>query len=96
MVYYWKVVAIDNFGGATGSNEVFMFSTLNPGDANTDGLVNVGDVVHIINYVFKGGPAPDPLAAGDVNMDCTVDVGDAVFLINYIFREGAAPQPGCA
>jgi hypothetical protein len=29
-----------------------------PGDANNDGDVNIGDAVHLINYVFKGGPAP--------------------------------------
>jgi hypothetical protein len=96
MVYYWKVLASDNFGGVTESQSVFMFSTLNPGDANGDGTVNVGDVVHIINYVFKGGPAPDPLNSGDVNQDCAVDVGDAVYLINFIFRDGAPPEMGCA
>ncbi len=30
------------------------------GDANSDGLLNVSDAVFIINYVFIGGPAPDP------------------------------------
>lgn len=29
-----------------------------PGDANSDGSTNVGDAVFLINYVFKGGPAP--------------------------------------
>jgi len=28
------------------------------GDANCDNAINVGDVVHIVNYVFKGGPEP--------------------------------------
>jgi immune inhibitor A len=96
MEYYWKVLALDDFGAVTQSSQVFMFSTLLSGDANTDGLVNVGDVVFIINYVFRGGPAPDPLKAGDVNLDCTTDVGDAVYLINFIFREGDPPNPGCA
>jgi hypothetical protein len=96
MGYYWKVLAVDQFGGVTQSSQVFMFSTLVPGDANGDGLANVGDAVYIINYVFGGGPPPDPLKSGDVNEDCTVDVGDAVYLINFIFREGPAPNPGCA
>jgi immune inhibitor A len=96
MEYYWKVLAVDNFGGITESDQVFMFSTLMPGDVNDDGLVNVGDVVTLINYIFREGPAPDPLSIGDVNNDCLCNVGDAVYLINFIFREGSPPIFGCA
>jgi hypothetical protein len=28
------------------------------GDANRDGVVDVGDVVYLINYLFKSGPPP--------------------------------------
>lgn len=61
------------------------------GDANGDASVNVGDAVHLIAYVFKGGPAPDPLDAGDANYDGQVNVGDAVYLIAYVFKGGPAP-----
>ena len=61
------------------------------GDANRDGGVNVGDAVYVINYIFKGGPAPAPVAAGDANCDGAVNVGDAVHVINYIFKSGPAP-----
>jgi hypothetical protein len=63
------------------------------GDANGDGLTNVGDVVFVINYVFRGGPAPDPVEAGDANCDDAVNIGDAVSLISYIF--GGGPAPNC-
>jgi hypothetical protein len=53
-------------------------------------------VVYLINYLFKGGPAPNPMAAGDVNGDCVVDVGDVVYMINYLFKGGNPPMPGCA
>jgi len=33
------------------------------GDANADGFTDAGDAVYLINYIFKSGPAPDPLAA---------------------------------
>jgi hypothetical protein len=62
------------------------------GDANCDAGVSVADAVSIINYVFKGGPAPLPYAAGDANCDGVVNVSDAVYLINYIFKGG--PPPG--
>jgi glucose/arabinose dehydrogenase len=63
-----------------------------PGDANNDEFVNVGDAVLVINYVFRGGPAPICHASADANIDCTVNVGDAVYLISYIFKDGASPQ----
>ncbi|MCK5125852.1 MAG: thrombospondin type 3 repeat-containing protein [candidate division Zixibacteria bacterium] len=61
------------------------------GDANGDGDVNVGDAVYLINFAFKGGPAPDPLEAGMANCDDEVNVGDAVYLINFAFKGGPAP-----
>ncbi|MDD4052528.1 MAG: M28 family peptidase [candidate division Zixibacteria bacterium] len=63
------------------------------GDANGDTKVNVGDAVYIITYVFRGGPAPDPMGAGDAYCDGKINVGDAVYLISYIFRSG--PMPCC-
>ncbi len=61
------------------------------GDANSDGSINIGDAVFLINYVFNGGPAPSPLTLGDANDDGGVNIGDAVYLITYIFSGGAAP-----
>ena len=54
---------------------------------------NVGDAVSIINYVFKGGPAPNPIGAADANGDTQINVGDAVWIVNYVFRGG--PKPDC-
>ncbi|MCP4568563.1 MAG: hypothetical protein GY841_13380 [FCB group bacterium] len=65
------------------------------GDVNDDGAVNVGDAVFLINYVFKGGPATDPLCIGDTNDDDAVNVGDAVYLINYVFKNGSPPVESC-
>ncbi|MCK5126326.1 MAG: hypothetical protein KAR42_08715 [candidate division Zixibacteria bacterium] len=63
------------------------------GDANSDGAINIGDAVYVINYAFKGGPAPNPISAGDANCDGNCNVGDAVYLVNYAFKGG--PAPGC-
>ncbi len=62
-----------------------------PGDANGDWVVDVGDVVYTINYLYRSGPDPYMLQAGDVNCDGIVAVGDVVFLINYLFRNGPPP-----
>ena len=63
------------------------------GDANSDSVINVGDAVYLITYIFRSGPPPQPLSAGEVNGDGSVNIGDAVYLITYIFRGG--PHPIC-
>jgi len=72
--------------------------TVNPGtfvrgDANGDGLTNSADITYLINYLFKNGPAPDPLWLGDCNCDGIINSSDVVYLINYLFKGG--PPPGC-
>jgi hypothetical protein len=66
------------------------------GDANGDAVISSADVVFLINYLFIGGPPPNPMAAGDANGDCVVSSADVVYLINYLFIGGPPPQPGCA
>jgi murein tripeptide amidase MpaA len=65
------------------------------GDASGDRALNVGDAVHIITYIFKGGPAPDPLCSADANGDAATNIADAVYLITYIFKSGPAPVEPC-
>jgi hypothetical protein len=61
------------------------------GDVNHDSNIDVGDVVYLINYLFKGGFPPLPFFSGDANDDADVNVGDVVFLVNYLFRGGPSP-----
>ena len=62
------------------------------GDVNSDGSVDVTDVVYLINYLFTEGPPPPwPLTRGDANGDGSVNVTDVVYLINYLFSEGPPP-----
>jgi len=61
------------------------------GDPNSDGKKTVSDVIYLINYLFKGGPAPDPVSLGDANCDDKVTVSDVIYLINYLFKGGDPP-----
>ncbi len=63
------------------------------GDLDGDGLVNVLDIVFIIDFKFKGGPAPEFMDAADVNNDTLVNVLDIVAMINYKFKNG--PNLNC-
>ncbi len=76
-------------------NMPYCFSVRAPtlGDVNSDGVIDVGDVIYVINYLYRNGPAPNPSTIGDVNCDGVVEVGDVVYLINYLYRGG--PSPGC-
>ncbi len=58
------------------------------GDAGGDKAVNIIDISYIINYLYKGGPAPDPIAAANVNGDATLNILDVSYLINYLYRHG--------
>jgi hypothetical protein len=64
------------------------------GDANQDAVIDVGDLVYLINYLYRGGPTPNPPELGDVNLDSLVDIGDIVFLVNYLYKSGAVPCSG--
>lgn len=66
------------------------------GDANGDGSINIADIVFLVAYLFKGGPAPSPLWKADVNGDCKVTIADIVYLVSYLFKGGPPPKRGCA
>jgi len=59
------------------------------GDANSDGLVNVTDIVEIVNSIL-GHPSDkfDPIAA-DVNNDGVINVTDIVSVVNIILSSNA-------
>jgi len=61
------------------------------GDCNDDRIIDVGDAIYLINYLYKMDVAPNPLMAGDVTCDGKVDISDVVYLLNYLFKGGTAP-----
>jgi hypothetical protein len=75
-------------------NLPYCFSVSHPGlgDCNADCVVDVGDVVYLVNYLYLGGTPPYPVEVGDANCDGVVDIGDVVFLINYLYRGGGPPN----
>ncbi len=96
-LYYWRVDAKDQLGLST-AGEIWTFTTASGfvcGDADASTQVSIADAVYIINYIFSGGPAPNPLAAADVDCSGQVSIADVVYIINYIFAGGAAPCAGC-
>jgi hypothetical protein len=64
------------------------------GDIDGDNRVTVGDIVYLINYVFKDGPPPNTMSMADVNNDSRVNIGDIIALINCAFRGQPLNCPG--
>ncbi|MFC1475851.1 hypothetical protein ACFLQW_02475 [Candidatus Zixiibacteriota bacterium] len=65
------------------------------GDCNNNGVVDLTDVIYLIDYAFRDGPAPriDPycpvINRGDLNCDDKINLIDVVVMINYVFHQSA-------
>ncbi len=58
------------------------------GDANSDSVIDIFDVIFIINYKYKDGPTPASLNQIDVDNSGAIDIFDVVYLINYKYKDG--------
>ncbi len=91
--YYWQIVARDSQGDSA-VGPLWSFFFISRGDCDGDGDINVADLLYLVNYLFRSGPAPYPLEVGDVDCDELETVRDAVYLINYLFKSGFPPACG--
>jgi len=92
--------SIDIAAGSTMDSLYILFNEnalpVTCGDADDSKAINLLDVTHLINYLYKGGPPPTPYAcAGDANMTINVNILDATHLINYLYKGGPPPIDGC-
>jgi hypothetical protein len=98
--YYWRVNSTNGCKTGDWSQRSFRVE-LCPveltGDVNVNGVRTSADVIYMVNYVFKGGPPPLPVAgAGDVNCDGSVTSADIIYLVNHVFKSGPAPCDVCS
>ncbi|MFN0058523.1 MAG: hypothetical protein ACKVX7_08705 [Planctomycetota bacterium] len=62
------------------------------GDANSDSLMNIADVLFLLGTLFGGGPASTCVDAADANDDGTINIGDPLSVLNTLFL-GTGPLP---
>jgi hypothetical protein len=64
-----------------------------PGNCNSDVDINMLDILYLIAYLYKGGPAPTPyaLCSGDPDCNCANNMLDILHLISYLYKGGPAP-----
>ncbi|MFN0059206.1 MAG: hypothetical protein ACKVX7_12160 [Planctomycetota bacterium] len=68
------------------------------GNSNSDAAVNIADSIHILQYLFNGGPAAACPDAADANNDSQIDIADAISVLYYLFSGGPIlphPYPQC-
>jgi len=87
--------------GGPGDGSAVM-TTLN-GDVNGDQRIDVSDPIHLMNFLFMGGPSPAPLACepfaavqnGDIDGSGAYEITDPIRLLDYLFQGGPEPVEGC-
>ena len=60
----------------------FAESSANIGDINSDGTINVQDIIILVNVILSG----ENNALADINDDGNIDVLDIVVIINIILQ----------
>lgn len=79
--------------GVFGYTDIVQFAC---GDVDGSGNITASDIVTLINYVFKGGPAPSPdPALADVNCSRITTAADIIWLVNFVFKSGSPPCTNC-
>ncbi len=69
---------------------------IKPGDINGEGHINLGDIIYLVNYLFKNGSEPVNKQMADVNVDCVIDLSDLLNIVSYVFKSGPSLLPGCS
>jgi hypothetical protein len=102
---YQYVLVAENDAGAYSPHSVIV--TYNPlsasccvgfrgnvtGDA--EDVIDIQDIVFLVTYMFKHGPAPPCLDEANVDGSAggVIDITDLVYLAQYSFRAGPQPPP---
>ena len=65
--------------------------SVNLGDANCDGFVDITDAIVIVDYSLGKEPKPFSYVNADMNKDNIVELADAFIIIDYVLGKNTAP-----
>jgi hypothetical protein len=55
------------------------------GDVNRDGQIDIADLIYLIDFQFRSGPAPLMLESADMDKSGFLDISDLMMLIDQMF-----------
>ena len=61
----------------------FEYDDLIFGDVNSDGILNVVDLIAVVNIILG---AANPTSSADVNSDGIININDIVQIVNWILN----------
>lgn len=77
------------------TRELSIFSPLTVrlihGDIDGQPQITLGDLLHLIRFLYKNGAAPLDMMQADLNCDGDVNLVDVVMLISYLYQQGETP-----
>jgi len=74
------------------SKSIVVLPNVPTGDVDGTSNITSADIVFLVNFIFKGGPAPvECEAGGDVNCSGDINAADIIRLIGYVFKSGNEP-----
>jgi hypothetical protein len=100
VVYYWRIKVTDACSESDWSAVESFAATCGvalTGDVDLDGSLQAADIIYLVNYTFKTGPDPQPIAqAGDVTCDGSITASDIIYMVTHVFKSGPAPCDVCS
>jgi uncharacterized delta-60 repeat protein len=84
-------VAVAGLGTTISDTYVWKAELTLAGDVNCEGSFTSADIIYLVNYVFKSGPAPCVFGHGDVNCDGATTSADIIYMVNFVFKSGPPP-----
>ncbi len=93
-LYYITATATDADGHAGVATSLVRYKcqAYAKGDYNGDGQMNIGDIILLSNFIYRGGAAPAGGAyRADADCNGQIDVSDVVIAIRYLFLNGTPP-----
>lgn len=85
-----------NFGD---SSDVFVMKLsplqYNCGDVNSDGSIDISDVVFFVDYMFNNGPPPPNPVTADLDGHWGITISDLNYFIDYTTNQPPGPAPVC-
>ena len=75
-------------GIGTGGLYHFSDKLCTPGDVNSDGEIDILDIIVIINSILYNDPVNDEImCVADINQDISIDILDIILIVGMILRD---------